>query len=358
MNKITPENRAHKIPNFHPYDGIAPGQVGNHVVLPNATMKVQPAPIAAVTTLGELAHRAIAQHCHQAMQYEQDILKDHDPEPLHQMRVGLRRLRTALQVFAGVIELPPASSSQKVGKIARCLGTVRDWDVMAETLGRAQRSHLPKPEQATLKTILASTAKQRQHDFGKLEKIFNTHYKTCKHQLMAWIEQPSYQPIAQLPIHTTLPDLLLPLISQLLLHPAWLIAVEPTVPIAALPRSEQLDDFLSHHGPALHDLRKQIKRVRYQTEFFRDCYDDAYSEQVAEFKLLQETLGTLQDCTVLQDYLARHLKADPQQLLPTFIAQLDRAASAALSQWRALQSHYLQPDFRAQLRSLVLTPNL
>ena len=324
----------------------------------NTVMQVQLEQDTALITLGEFAHRAIAKHFHKAIKYKHDVLADADPEPLHQMRVGLRRLRTALQVFAGVIDLPKAISNQKVGKIARCLGTVRDWDVLAATLQDQQRSHLPPAEQATLAKILDRTAKHRQQDFGDLEAILNTNYKTFKQSLTAWVEQPRYQPIAQLPLLTALPDLLLPLISQLLLHPAWLIAVDSTGSITATWQSEAISDFLHDQGATLHDLRKQIKRVRYQTEFFGDCYADDYKTQVMEFQRLQETLGTLQDCTVLQNYLAHYLKAPPQQALPTLMTQLDRTAQAAFTDWRSLQSRYLQPDFRNQLRSLVLAPKL
>jgi CHAD domain-containing protein len=319
-------------------------------------MKMQPEKMPALVTLGDFAHMAIAKHFQKSIKHERDVLKDIDPEPLHQMRVGLRRLRTALQVFAEVIEWPKGSSVQNIGKIARCLGTVRDWDVMMANLGD-QQLPLPKTEQTTLAKILNSTAKQRQQDFGELEKIIATHYKTFKQSLTTWVEQPSYQPIAQLPMLTALPDLLLPLISQLLLHSAWLSGVEPaTGAIAVATQPEPLGQFLHQHGAALHDLRKQIKRVRYQTEFFVDYYDDAYETQVIAFKLLQETLGTLQDCTVLQDYLTRHLKASPQKVLPTLMAHLDQTAHTAFTQWQALQMEYLQPDIRARLRSLVLVP--
>jgi CHAD domain-containing protein len=46
-------------------------------------------------TLGDFAQSAIAKYLKQATQYEKGVLIDVDPEDLHQMRVGMRRLQSA-----------------------------------------------------------------------------------------------------------------------------------------------------------------------------------------------------------------------------------------------------------------------
>ncbi|HEX6240560.1 MAG TPA: CHAD domain-containing protein, partial [Polyangiales bacterium] len=59
-----------------------------------------------------------------------------DPEFLHQLRVGLRRLRSALQAYRG---LPGRASRKPLERsaraLARSLGAVRDWDVLLIRLG-------------------------------------------------------------------------------------------------------------------------------------------------------------------------------------------------------------------------------
>jgi CHAD domain-containing protein len=47
-------------------------------------------------TLGDWAKIAIQQHYQKILNHEPLVLKDKDPEELHQMRVGMRRLRTAI----------------------------------------------------------------------------------------------------------------------------------------------------------------------------------------------------------------------------------------------------------------------
>ncbi|MBD1848449.1 CHAD domain-containing protein [Leptolyngbya sp. FACHB-711] len=57
------------------------------------------------------AHQVIAEQYRRIVKQEKKVLADKNPEALHQMRVGTRRLRTALQVFDGAIELPKAGSA-------------------------------------------------------------------------------------------------------------------------------------------------------------------------------------------------------------------------------------------------------
>ena len=55
----------------------------------------------------------------------------------------------------------------------------------------------------------------------------------------------------------------------------------------------------------LHGLRKQIKQLRYQTEFFAPQYDATYQKQIKDFKVIQDILGTLQDAWVLAQTLRK-----------------------------------------------------
>ena len=67
------------------------------------------------------------------------LLSD-DPEFLHQLRVGLRRLRAALRAFRDVL---PSKTTKKLKralrKLSPKLGAARDWDVLVARL-EAQRA--------------------------------------------------------------------------------------------------------------------------------------------------------------------------------------------------------------------------
>jgi CHAD domain-containing protein len=80
-------------------------------------------------TVGQFAYQVIAQQYRRMVNQEQGVLADNDPEYLHQMRVGSRRLRTALQVFSQVVKLPRKAGVKQIRNIARTLGSLRDLDV-------------------------------------------------------------------------------------------------------------------------------------------------------------------------------------------------------------------------------------
>ncbi len=306
-------------------------------------------------TFGDYASHAIAKSFRKSIKPEAEVLQDHDPEPLHQMRVGMRRLRTVLQVFEPAIVLPKAVSINRIRTVAHVLGAVRDLDVLQREL---EHPELPAKEQKRLQQVRAGMHKQRQRDFRALEKtLASDHYQGWKQSLKAWLHQPTYQTVAQLPILAVLPDLLLPLVSQLLLHPAWLIDTTEMQQTRTPEDPEVLIvQFLGQQAETLHDLRKQIKRVRYQMELFVDFYGSSYQEQLQEFQTLQELLGQIQDGFVLGQFLQRTLEVDLERKLPTLNQQLQQQQLQCWQRWQSYRHRYLDPDFRQSLRQQLLLP--
>ncbi|MCY7320931.1 MAG: CHAD domain-containing protein, partial [Phormidesmis sp. CAN_BIN36] len=312
-----------------------------------------------LATLDSFAYSAIEKHFKKSIRYESDVLADKDPEALHQMRVGLRRLRTAVDTFGFAVKLPKAVSDRAISKIAHSLGAVRDLDVLTAELRAQQQANLPVAEQHQLESLLKKMNKQRKRDFAHLKRTLKgSDYDSLKDAFKSWLEKPHYQSVAQLLMQEVLPDLLLPLISEILLHPAWLVSAtfENGTAIVHSIHPEMLDDFIKQHSLDLHDLRKQMKRVRYQAELFVDFYDQAYAEQVEEFKTLQEVLGQIQDSAVLQGYLGSQIKGSVQDVYPSLSKQLDQKVADALQTWQTLQQRYLDPEFRTRLRSLCSLP--
>ena len=122
------------------------------------------------SALSELAQVAIAKYLQQSISYEEKVLADTDPENLHQMRVGLRRLRTALQVFDKAVKLPKAGREPKVAGVARQLGNLRDLDVISETLRERYGPDLPDTEQQLLVKVLSHLHQQRQKTYKGVKK--------------------------------------------------------------------------------------------------------------------------------------------------------------------------------------------
>ena len=113
------------------------------------------------STVGVLAVESLEACMQKAEKYEKAVAKNTDPEDLHQMRVQLRRLRTAMQVFAPSLQLPKGAQEAQVAKVARQLGKQRDLDVIGITLREQFAPDLPGTERAILETVLSRLAKRQ-----------------------------------------------------------------------------------------------------------------------------------------------------------------------------------------------------
>ena len=313
-------------------------------------------------TLGDWASLAIKKHFQKIIKHEADVIKDRSPEDLHQMRVGMRRLRSAVTGFAPALDLPKPAQEKKIGKIARRLGTLRDLDVLREALENHYKPALPSEEQKSLETALVHLNKQRQQTLAKVrETLEDDHYQSLKQSLKKWLKQPSYQEIAQMPIQEVLPDLLLPEVSKLLLHPGWLVGTEVKkgeVDILKQLEPEMVKQQLADQGSALHSLRKETKRIRYQMEVFSDFYSEPYVAYLEDVKAIQEILGQIQDSFVLAEFLTDVLHSKIKSLLPTLAEQLAQTSYQAWQQWQPLQQRYLNLETRKGFHLAILQPTV
>lgn len=310
-------------------------------------------------TLGDWAKIALEKHFQKTIQYEEDVLNDRDPEALHQMRVGMRRLRSAAKGFAPALDLPKAARQSQIGKISRSLGSLRDLDVLLETLETDYQDALPEGEKEEFKRALTLLKSERTQAFDAVRETLNSEiYVSFKNTLAEWLNRPSYGEMALLPIEDILPDLLLPEVSALFLHPGWLLGIKTKkgkVKINNLTETE-VEELFANNGETLHDIRKQVKRVRYQMSLFTNFYGEAYSEYVEDLEEIQEVLGKMQDSVVLAETLSRVLGCDLQETLPSLSEKLLENRYLSWLEWQPLHQKYLKPEIRDQLRLELLYP--
>ena len=157
-----------------------------------------------------------------------------------------------------------------------------------------------------------------------------------------------------------MPDLLLPLLSQLLQHPGWFLGTQIEANSLS-EKPEQLNDTftlkdLQAEETQVHDLRKRIKQMRYQitllTPFTESDQQSVLTAIAADLKHLQESLGALQDLAiirgVLRSFLAR--KGVAIDALEYCFTQLDEEQWSLWQGWQPIQQRYLNPAFRCELR--------
>ena len=313
-----------------------------------------------VKTLGNAASGAIEKYFRKTVEHEAEVLKDKDAEELHQMRVGMRRLRSAVTGFAPVLDLPKEASERKIGKVGRILGTLRDLDVMLESLQNRYYPNLPTDEQEVLDEALLNLLKQRRRALKGVRAILDhKSYQSLKQSLEDWLEKPQFRAIEHLSIAEVLPDLLLPQVSEFFLHPAWLLGTEyedGKVKVSEDLNAEAVEEKLAAEGTILHDLRKQAKRIRYLMNLFGDFYGESYEVYLKDVTTVQECLGDIQDSEVLGEFVTDFVDGDLKKELPKLAEILVENRYAAWGKWQILQRKYLNSETRQGLRSALIHP--
>lgn len=274
------------------------------------------------------------------------------------MRVGMRRLRTAITGFAPALALPKAAQEKKVGKVAKILGRLRDLDVMQESLETQYLPELPQEEQNLVKKALKKLDKKRKKVSKKVQKtLMDSKYQKLQQGFEQWLAEPEYNAIASAEIQQVLPDLLLPQLSAFFLHPGWLVGVRHNLQdgfILDHADPPTVYQILAQQSEVIHDLRKEAKRTRYQMELFTDFYGQDYNSYVKDIKKLQTLLGDIQDSFVLKDTLNHLLHLDFKKELPVFFQKLQEIRFQKWQKWQPLQEKFIDATHQNKLRLILV----
>lgn len=209
-----------------------------------------------------------------------------DPEGIHQMRVALRRMRSALRLFRKL--LPVDQYNEIVGELrwlTNALGPARDWDVFSTEIVGPVLDHMPGHEGLGILKRRAEVRRGRARKTAQ-EAAASPRFTEIVLNLSAWMADKAWrnQPLSEE--------------SARLFAPARGFASE------ALRKRFKSVRRLGKHietlpVPERHELRIEVKKLRYAIEFFGGLYDTAtvkaFSKRLAS---LQDDLGYLNDVAV------------------------------------------------------------
>jgi inorganic triphosphatase YgiF len=216
-----------------------------------------------------------------------------DPEGVHQLRVGLRRFRSALSVFGDL--LPPAQLDwlKTEAKWAlTALGPARDWDVFQSDLLAPLEAH--RPADPDLEVLRAAARERQAAAYSQVrEAISAPRYTRFLLQLGGWLEDRGWH-CAELTAEQ----------DTALNQP--LLGLATTLQAKRHRKALKLGKGFKHLPTAeRHELRIAVKNLRYTTEFFRDLYPAKRAKPyLAALRDLQESLGHLNDVAVAEHLLA------------------------------------------------------
>ncbi|WP_347453892.1 CHAD domain-containing protein [Acinetobacter thermotolerans] len=204
----------------------------------------------------------------------------YDSEHIHQARVAIRRLRSALRFFnVDELEIPPIWIEQ-LSDLFQQLGTTRDRDALAESL-------LPQLEAAGSPLVELPPATEKELDVSQLFRQPETNYLFL--DLLRYSQSKPKKISADLQI-------LLKRLSKL----------HQQVCADAKQFSElDIED--------QHRTRKRVKRLRYNIEFLQSLFPSKLVKTYLKaLKPLQESLGHYNDLNVAESLYEPYVKQKPK----------------------------------------------
>lgn len=256
------------------------------------------------TTVGA-GFRALVQNCVAHVDGNAvGVATTSDPEFVHQMRVGLRRLGGALRLFRDVLPLP-WQLQQDLCWLGTTLADARDWEVFAGSTLPAIAALTPagKAPAVLRKAVVAVATRKRR---AAAAAVCSSRYTGLLLGLSGWVLDCTSS-IATTTVGTV-GTARVSILEQPLVHHAG-------VHLEALCRRlrKRGKGLADADAPARHRLRIAAKRVRYAVEFFGDLYRPrrvrAFTKALAA---LQEQLGDMNDHVVAVHLLADLLAAQPK----------------------------------------------
>ena len=289
---------------------------------------------------GEHARDLIAARLARLVSLQAEVLADHDPEPLHQMRVSFRRLRSSLEQFGPALVLPDAADPERIARIGRRLGLTRDLDVLRQRLDDQLLPLLTEREKRQLKPLFKQLRRERRLAFDELgEALQGRRYLKLLSQLQAWLKTPRFMAMGDDLLTAWRPELVQAVIAGLTTLPGWW---------ASGPyNADAVSD--------LHRLRRRIKRARYGLSNLELLEPEAFSPWIARLRRLQELLGDLNDLQLIDAALHRQLDGPPDQLVPGLCSLLMEQRGQCWQLWREQAAVLCDPQGRAALYGLQIS---
>ena len=238
----------------------------------------------------EAAFESIVQNCLAQIQgNELGVIKSDDAEPIHQMRVGIRRLRSAIDLVEPLLVFPTTLETE-LKWIAGKLGTSRDWEVLAtSTLSGTFTNAQAGPDAQAMLNRVKDTARQRRAEAAAA--VDSNQYACLIVELTRWFDQAQWR--------EGMDDERRAALSR------------PVSEFAADALHERHRKLMKRgrHLPDLdattrHRARIAAKKLRYAMEFFSSLYEKrTLQNYTATLTDLQDDLGWRNDLAVADSLL-------------------------------------------------------
>ena len=246
------------------------------------------------------AFRAIAHGCLRHLRRNEDILLDRrDVDALHQARVAIRRLRSAMSLFKDLLEDDRFEAVKaELKRLSEPLGRARNLDVfLSETLPVERSRH---PDQIELLNLEKHLESQRAEAYDAVgEMLRSDEWRRFQIDLVGWINAGRWLSEGD---GTARDEPVVPFASRVLDKRRRQVKRRGRK-LAALSTEER------------HQVRIAAKKLRYGAEFFASLYDGKKERKgrkafASALSKLQDSLGALNDIAVGHELLERVVGSD------------------------------------------------
>jgi CHAD domain-containing protein len=227
------------------------------------------------------------------------VKADLDSEFLHDMRVAVRRTRSALTQIKGVFfddEIDKFKS--RLAWVGQVTGSTRDMDVYLLGFDNYQNS-LPKRFRQDLDPLYAFLEEHQKVEHQILVKKINSpHFRKLLKEWRIFLKMPVKQ--NDLPPNAATPIVHL---ANKRIYKMFELVLKQGLAITAKSPAEDL-----------HELRKDCKKLRYLIEFFQALYPaKKVSLLIKPLKNLLDNLGNFQDLEVQADKIREYARQMVEQ---------------------------------------------
>jgi CHAD domain-containing protein len=243
--------------------------------------------------MSEVGRKIMRFHFRRMLHHEPGTRSGEDIEALHDMRVAIRRMRSAHLIFGGYYrKKTSAYLRRELRRAGRALGAVRDLDVFMENV-QAYLSSLPAGRRSGLDGIMGGWHAEREEArAAMLDYLNSSRFRAFIQSFSEFVGTPGLAARA---------------LNQL--EPVCVRHVAPGRIYESFDRLRAFETILHEADiPTLHQARIEAKRLRYNLEFFREVLGPEAGEVIKAIVRLQDHLGALHDADVAQQTLARYLQ--------------------------------------------------
>ncbi len=263
-----------------------------------------------------------------------------DAEPVHQMRIAVRRLRSAIALFGRATRCAEADAArQGLKALATALAAARDWDVFVQEAAAPLAAALGTD--AAVERLLRQAERRRLAGYRALARtLAGPEFRGLALALALLAASRPWERAAEVEeeAERRRKALALPLteFAAAALEKRW----------RPLAKHEQAPTGMS--AAELHRLRLRCKRLRYACEFFAPLFGQkAVRRFVRRLAAVQDRLGTLNDAAAAETLLARlgaHRSATGGVVRGYLAARAGEARGRIDRDWRRLRR--LEPFWR------------